>query len=185
MTVPTTEAAATAPEITLDPKLGEKIQVENLQTITAILALAIVAIIAVASLFGYLGILHDSGMVYIPLALGVAIGYFGQGANQRRLKRIYDEGTRSVIGEIKDYVSKIYGITLNEDPRLEKIRVGEKEKIRINPLSLSATDIRTGEDLRVAVTFRPDHKAVIIRTLTNDEWFDEAAKISNSDSALF
>jgi hypothetical protein len=171
-------------KVMLDPKLAERLQAKNYQMIVFIVAAAIFAIGASAKLFHDWNLLH-SWMIYIPLALGVAIGYFGQGANQRRIKRIYAEGTRSVIEEVKDYVSKIYGITLNEDPRLETIRVGEKEKIRINPLSLSATDIRTGADLRIAVTFRPDYKAVIIRTLTNDEWFDEAAKISNSDSALF
>jgi hypothetical protein len=171
-------------KVMLDPKLAERLQAKNYQMIVFIVAAAIFAIGASAKLFHDWNLLH-SWMVYIPLALGVAIGYFGQGANQRRIKRIYDEETRDVAERIKAFISEVYGITLKEDPRLETIRVGETEKIRINPLSLAAVDNKTGSELRVAVTFRPDHKAVIIRTLTNDEWFDEAAKISNSDSVLF
>jgi hypothetical protein len=181
-------------KVMLDPKLAERLQAKNFQMIVfivaasifaaSILAASIFTIGTVAKLFHEWDLLRD-WMVYIPLAFGVAVGYFGQKWNQRRMKRIYEDGTRGVIEEIKAFVSRTYEIDLKEDVRLETIRVGETEKIRINPLSLAAVDNKTGSELRVAVTFRPDHKAVIIRTLTNDEWFDEAAKISNSDSVLF
>jgi hypothetical protein len=163
----------------MDPKLGERIQAKNIQMMTFIFAFAIFVIAAVAKLFHDWNLLH-SWMVYIPLALGVAVGYFGQRWNERRIARIFDDGTRGVIEEIKEYISRTYEIDLKEDVRLETIRVGEKNKIRINPLSLSAVDRKISKRIRVAVVFSADYKTVIVRTLSNNEAFDEASKISNS-----
>lgn len=179
MTVPATETAATVQEINLDPKLGEKIQVKNLQMMTAIFAVAIVSIIASASLFGYLGLLHD-WMMYIPLALGVAVGYFGQQLNEKSNAKRFADATRNTHVEIREYISKTYGIMLKDDVKLETVRVGEKEKIRIDPASLPATDQITGDDVRVSVTFTPDYKQVVACRLSNEEWFEESVKLSES-----
>lgn len=158
----------------MDPKLGEKIQAKNFQMMTFIFALAIFVIAAGAKLFNDFGLLHG-WMVYIPLVLGVATGYFGQRLNERRMKRIYDAGTHSVVEEVNEFVSRVYGVALKEPVRLETVRVGEREKIRINPISLAAVDLTTDRDVRVSVIFSSDYKTVILRKLTNDEWFEETS----------
>lgn len=91
---------------------------------------------------------------------------------------MFADATRNAPLEVREYISKAYGMVLKDDVKLETVRVGEKEKICIDPASLAATDQASGEDVRVSVTFTPDYKAVVVRSLSNDEWFEESAKLT-------
>lgn len=177
MTVPATEAVSSTPVITLNPKLGEKIQNQNVQMMALIVLLALFSIGGSAKLFSTLGLLHG-WMMYIPLALGVAVGYVGQRMNEKSNAKMFADATRHTPSEVREYISETYGIVLKDDVKLETVRIGEKNKIRIDPASLAATEQTSGEDVRVSVTFTPDYKAVVVRRLSNDEWFEESAKVS-------
>lgn len=174
MTVTATETASSAPVITLDPKLGEKIQFANVQMMAVSVLCAIFSIALSAKLLSLGGLLHG-WVMYVPLALGVIVGYFGQQLNEKINGKMLADDTRNTPAEVREYVSQVYGITLKDDVKLETVRVDEKDKIRIDPASLAATSQLSGEDIRVSVTFTPDYKAVVVKKLTNDEWFAESA----------
>lgn len=174
MTVPATETASPAPVITLDPKLGEKIQLANVQMMALSVLCAIFSIALPAKLLS-LGGLLNGWVMYVPLAIGVIVGYLGQQLNEKINAKIFADETQNTADEVREYVSQVYGMNLKDDVKIETVRVDEKDKIRIDPASLAATDQLSGEDIRVSVTFTPDYKAVVVKKLTNDEWFAESA----------
>lgn len=163
----------------MDPNLGEKIQEKNFQAMTLILVLTISTLVAGIVILNNLNLLTTL-MIYIPAAAALAVWFFGNRLAERRMKGIYDDGTHSVVEEVNEFVSRVYGVALKEPVRLETVRVGERDKIRINPLSLSAVDLTTDQDVRVSVIFSSDYKTVILRKLTNDEWFEETSKSFSS-----